>query len=325
MARLKDIAQKAGVSVRTVNRVLKNQPYVKPEIVKLVKKIADDLQYFPNLTARALSININNDIVLFSPSINDINLECIQGIESSVKALNLNLKIILTNENEDLISTAKLAFSQKPKGIIFSRYENMKEMLKQNKFQVPYIVLEGESDSYHSIDFDRATGIKESIRYLHRLGCRKIAYLGYNKKTGVQSKHRLEGYLAGLKEFDLKPIYFPLGLGYEQYTQAREIGRNFEKLKPRPDAMQCYTDYAACGFIAGLNDSQIFVKNVVKIVGFNNNPFAQWSSPPLTTISLPRFEMGKSAVESIVKQLNSTKKETVQLRLKTSLEIRETT
>ena len=324
MTRLKDIAEKAGVSVRTVNRVLKNQPYVKPEIVKLVKKIAEELQYFPNLTARSLSNNTNNDIVLFSPSINNIHFEVIQGIENSVKAHQLNLKIILTNENNDLIPTLKLAFSQKPKGIIFYKYEHIEEMLKQNNLNIPYIVLEGESDLYNSIDFDRATGIKESIRYLYKLGCRKIAYLGYNKKVGVQSKHRLEGYLSGLKEFGLKPIYYPLGLGYEQYTQAREIGRTFNELKPQPDAIQCYTDYAACGFIAGLNDSQLFVKNTVKIVGFNNNAFSQWASPPLTTISLPCFEMGKVAVDAIIKKQKSNEK-TIQIRLKTSLEIRETT
>ena len=197
-------------------------------------------------------------------------------------------------------------------------------MLKLNNLSIPYIVLEGESESYNSLYFDRASGIKESIRYLHKLGCRKIAYLGFNKKTGIQSKHRLEGYLEGLKEFGLKPIYYPLGLGYEQYTEAREIGRTFKELKPQPDAVQCYTDYAACGFIAGLNDSQIFVKDSVKIVGFNNNPFARWSSPPLTTISLPCFDMGKEAVDALVKK-QKTNEQTIQIKLKTSLEIRETT
>ena len=125
MTRLKDIAEKAGVSIRTVNRVLKNQPNVKQHIVDQVKAIAEELQYFPNLTAQSLKTSINNDIILITPSISTNSVESIEGIEKAVVENHLNLKVILTLDVADISEIIKRAFAQKPKGIIFFNINNM--------------------------------------------------------------------------------------------------------------------------------------------------------------------------------------------------------
>lgn len=328
MTRLKDIAEKAGVSIRTVNRVLKNQPNVKQHIVDNVKKIAEELHYYPNLTAQSLKNNTNNDIILFTPSMSILSQECITGIENSVKSNQLNLKINFNLIDDNLKESVKNAFAQKPKGVIFYNYKSILELLKLNIFNIPYVVLEGGSPLINSIDFDRSAGIKESILYLYQKGARKIAYLGFNEPITMPSKDRLEGYLAGLKECGLKPIYLPLPKGGErQFELSREVGRNFKNLKPLPDAVQCYSDFSALGFMAGLNDSGNFVKDTVKVVGFNNAVIARTSSPPLTTVALPYHKLGTTAVEAILNNYPSSakKKSFIQLKLKTFLEIRETT
>ena len=112
-----------------------------------------------------------------------------------------------------------------------------------------------------------------------------------------------------------------------QFELAREFGRNFKSLDPLPDAVQCYSDFAALGFMAGLHDKGYSIKDTVKIVGFNNAPIAKTSSPPLTTVALPFFELGKLAVETIMETYSNPKKtnKPIQIKLKTSLEIRETT
>lgn len=327
MTRLKDIAEKAGVSIRTVNRVLKNQPNVKQHIVDQVKSIAEELQYFPNLTAQSLKTNINNDIILVTPSIPSNSVESIEGIEKAVMDNHLNLKILLTLDVKDIKDVIKRAFAQKPKGIIFFKLDNLEELLKYNIGKIPYIVLQGDSDKINSIEFDRAAGVKDSVLYLYKGGARRIAYMGFNKAIDIPSKGRLDGYLAGIAECGLKPIYMPMPKAQNQFEIAREIGRNFKSLDPLPDAVQCYSDYAALGFMAGLHDKGYKIKETVKIVGFNNANISKTSSPPLTTVALPFFELGKIAVETILETYSNPKKanKLIQIKLKTSLEIRETT
>jgi len=328
MTRLKDIAEKAGVSIRTVNRVLKNQPNVKQHIVDKVKTIAEELQYFPNLTALSLKKNINNDIILITPSIlNNITIESIHGIEKAVVENNLNLKITLILDSEDISEVVKRAFAQKPKGVIFYKHKSIDSLLKLNLLNIPYIVIEGASEKLNSIDYERETGIKDAVLYLHKNGAKRIAYLGFNKAIDIPSKGRLDGYLAGIKACGLKPIYLPMPKAENQFELAREIGRNFKSLDPLPDAVQCYSDYAALGFMAGLHDKGYFIKDTVKIVGFNNAPIAKTASPPLTTVALPFFDLGKLAVESILDQNKTKKKATkpIQIKLKTTLVVRETT
>lgn len=327
MTRLKDIAEKAGVSIRTVNRVLKNQPNVKQHIIDKVKAIADELQYFPNLTAQSLKTNINNDIILITPSISINAIETIHGIEKAVMENNLNLKIILTLDIEDISEIVKRAYAQKPKGIIFFKHDAIVSLLKLNIFNIPYIVLEGASNQFNSIDYEREAGVKESVLYLYKNGARRIAYLGFNKAIDIASKGRLDGYLAGISECGLSPIYLPLPKAENQFELARAIGRNFKSLDPLPDAVQCYSDFAALGFMAGLHDKGYLIKDTVKIVGFNNAPIAKTSSPPLTTVALPFFDLGKFAVEAILNTYKDQKKSSkpMQIKLKTTLEIRETT
>ena len=327
LTRLKDIAEKAGVSIRTVNRVLKNQPNVKQHIIDQVKAIAEELQYFPNLTAQSLKSNINNDIILVTPTIPINSIESIEGIEKAVMENHLNLKILLTLDVKDIKELIKRAFSQKPKGIIFVKHEKIEELLKYNIAKVPYIVLQGDSDKFNSIDFDRAAGVRDSIIYLYKNGSRRIAYMGFNKAIDIPSKGRLDGYLAGIAECGLKPIYLPMPKAQNQFEIAREIGRNFKSLDPLPDAVQCYSDYAALGFMAGLHDKGYNIKETVKIVGFNNANISKTSSPPLTTVALPFFDLGKIAVEAILESYSNPKKanKLIQIKLKASLEIRETT
>jgi LacI family transcriptional regulator len=316
LTRLKDIAEKAGVSIRTVNRVLKNQPNVKKHIVDQVKAIADELQYFPNLTAQSLKTSINNDIILITPSISSNSVESIEGIEKAVMENHLNLKVILTLDVEDISEIIKRAFAQKPKGIIFFKHDKLESFLKYNIAKIPYIVLQGDSDKFNSIEFDRAAGVKESILYLYKNGARRIAYMGFNKAVDIPSKGRLDGYLAGITECGLKPIYLPMPKAQNQFEIAREIGRNFKSLDPMPDAVQCYSDYAALGFMAGLHDKGYNIKETVKIVGFNNAPISRTSSPPLTTVALPFFELGKLAVETILETYSHPKKANKLIQIK---------
>lgn len=324
MIRLKDIAEKAGVSIRTVGRVLNDEAHVKPEIVSRVKKIVDELNYTPNLIAQSLKMNVNRNIHLIIPTIKSILTERMHGIEKSLKNTSYVLQINLIKSMKNVLEEMVPILNQKPAGVILYSFSLIGDIVKELKARnIPFVVFEGQSTDFNSIDFDRGAGIEESIRHLYDKGCRKIAFMGHNIPDNLFSKARIEGYESGIAKVGLKPIYFGLPKSAGQFIEARVIGKNFQNLEDKPDAIQAYSDSAAMGFLAGLHDVG-FDHKKVRVVGFNDMETAAYASPPLTTISMPEFDLGLNGAEMLLDNIREgLSNQVVCRKLPTKLVVRE--
>jgi DNA-binding LacI/PurR family transcriptional regulator len=208
---------------------------------------------------------------------------------------------------------------RRPAGLVFfSEGNSWNDRLHRAclKLEVPHLFLDADP-KLPGIWINRQSGIEESLRYLYETGSRKIAYLG----SLEHSANRLPAYLNVIHEKKLKLRY--LDFVYETQNAPRQIGRSWPAMKDPPDAIQAFSDRVAMEFLAGLQDKGLVVPKTVRLVGFDDRPMAQLTSPPLTTVRQPNQEMGKLAAEMLLKMIAG--QGTSSFGIATKLIIREST
>ncbi len=173
---------------------------------------------------------------------------------------------------------------------------------------------------------DDYEGAYKATEHLILSGYTRIAHFaGYNYLK--IAKDRLKGYKAALENYDFtfdEKLVFYGGLSQED---GEKNFKEFLKLKPLPDAIFAVNDPVAIGILNGMKKAGIRVQEDIGLVGFSNNQVVAMIEPPLTTVSQPRYEMGKVAAQMLIEQIEngSMYNQNIEKVLKTKLIIRQTT
>ncbi|HSR18162.1 MAG TPA: substrate-binding domain-containing protein, partial [Ignavibacteriaceae bacterium] len=136
---------------------------------------------------------------------------------------------------------------------------------------------------------------------------------------------RKKGYEKALKDYKRKmdsKLIFNLPLEGDRFKSGYELGRNYLKLNPLPDALFFYSDLAALGFQKGVIDLGLKVPGDVALVGFDDIDLAKYASSPLTTIKQNTDKIGELAMESVINRIEG-KETPVRTILEPELIIRE--
>jgi DNA-binding LacI/PurR family transcriptional regulator len=162
-----------------------------------------------------------------------------------------------------------------------------------------------------------------AVQHLIGLGHRQIAYI-----NGPESWHSARRRLAGYKDVMAahKLITDPAFIqpGDWEYDSGYQAALNLLKLSESPTAIFAANDLMALGAINALQDNGLNVPKQIAIVGYDNRDFAKIVRPRITTVSMPVYEMGRTAAELLVKQIAEGRRETDEIRVKGKLYIRET-
>ena len=172
-------------------------------------------------------------------------------------------------------------------------------------------------------DFD---GGFNATEYLILLGYERIAHLA-GPQYIVGCKNRYDGYRAALKKYDLS-YNDQLVENDELNEEAGRRGmRKLLQLDKRPEAVFTINDPVAIGALLEIKKAGLKIYDDIALIGFNDNPVAALIDPPLTTIAEPRYEIGKTAAEELIDQINKNGKsvEPVERILKTKLVVRQST
>ncbi len=305
MATLKDVAERAEVTVTTVSRVINNRGYISEQTRKRVFDVMKELNYQPNELARSLSKQRTNTIGIIVPHIvHPYFAKLISNLETA--AANKGYKILLCNskaENEKELEYIEMCKSNRVSGIILcSRNVDIEEM---KNLEAPVITIERNLEAGTvGIECDNYLGGRMATEHLISCGCKNLLHLSGIQDENMPADARAEGFIAVCEEQGIKHtevqntsmIYRTLDY-HEYIRQALEDTTGV-------DGIFASSDLIAAQTIQVCAKMQIKIPDQIKLVGFDDVDIARLTTPTITTIRQPIREMAECAVEFIEKSLN---------------------
>jgi len=328
---INSVASHAGVSKKTVSRVLNNEPNVSAATREKVLAVFKELDYTPNPIARGLAQNRSFIIGCLYDNPSKSYITRVQtGALAACQENNYNLLIhpcecrgeALISNVEQLLQTSRLD------GIVltppFGDFPELVEFLTAKKIpfaRVASAILQDESISVRSNDEQGAFEITE---HLISLGHKSIAFIkGHPDHSATQQ--RFKGYRRALADHKIEFDERLVEEGNFSYHSGVDSARSILDLSPRPTAVFASNDYMAAAVLKLATQRQLRVPDDISIAGFDNAPIARHIWPGLTTIAQPVEEMTKLAVTQLITHITEPQEQPFQITLESRLITREST
>lgn len=294
---IKDVAREAGVSSATVSYVLNGLNKVTPEVDSLVWKVAESLGYRRNNAARALKTGKTHVIGCLLPSlVSPVFPEIVQSIQFQARKYNYTTVVIDTgNDREQELEAFEFLIDSGVDGAI--ALLNADGGLPQNT-TLPFIVMDGVSDAYDSIECDHYKGGRLAAEYAIRLGHKKIGLL--SGEQGLRSSFmRYKGFTdAAEGKLDIVwNVNVPLVPSLNDEARQKLMQRDITLLF-------CVNDLIAIAAIGELRMIGLKVPDDVSVIGFDDMQWSRWPMFELTTIHQPLQQLGMIAVDLLIRRLN---------------------
>lgn len=305
MATIKDVAEKAGVTVTTVSRVLNNRGYISEATRQKVHKAMEELDYQPNEIARSLFRRKSSIIGLIIPTVahpffgeltNHIEY---YAYENGYKILLCNSHLDKTKEKEyvDMLKRHKVD------GIIMGSHTL--EVDEYINLDLPIVTFDRcISDSIPFISSDNYEGGRLATDLLIGKGCRKIAHICGNLNLNLLANKRSEAFIVEVNKRNIEHITIQTEINVFDSDQYERLIYKLFKEYAGIDGIFCSSDILAANAIKVCAQ---FGKNIpedIKIIGYDDVREASLVVPQLTTIRQPIEEMSRLAVALIAKQIN---------------------
>ncbi len=327
MATLRKIAELAGVSFKTVSRVVNNDPNVAEGTYARVKKIIDEVGYHPNITARGLVQNRTFLIGLVIPEITSAAFSLmIEGMEREAAPREYHIVLCSTGSEraKEEATVAALTGSRRVDGILLvSNRINPSYFPKLKTLDVPTVLIDRELDDEEmpQVFTNNREGIFKVTTHLIETGRKRIAYITPVIDTST-SLERLEGYERAMREH---------GLDYDgrilvDHAAQRNAGFStmLQLLGRRnpPDGVVGFNDLLAIGAMEAIKARGLRVPEDVAVAGFDDIEAASMVDPPLTTVRQPLAEIGSTACRMLIDLIAGKQPETTRVAFDTQLVVR---
>lgn len=324
---MRDVAKKAGVSVTTVSHVLNETRLVAPDTRDRVLKAISDLDYYANTSARLL-VRGQSDLVglIISDIENPFFPELIKSFERASAGERLEVLLCATSYDRGHARNAvrrMLENRVRAVAVMTSQFDRELQAQLTSK-NVPLVALsaDGADRNRSIIDIDWPSGIADAVRHLHRLGHRKIA-LATGPQDQISAIAHRESVVKALLRLGAKPMR--VLEGDHRPESGAEAAHILLSGRDRPTAIFCGNDRMAIGAIGMARELGFRVPEDVSIIGSDDLWIARYSSPPLTTVRIPRDTLGQLAFDVLMKMLRSKRRTGEREALKTELIIRAST
>ena len=312
--RMKDIARDLGVSVVTISKVLRNHEDISEETRQRVLKRMKELDYQPNLAARALVTGRTFTIGLVVPDlVHPFFSEVAKGLSSELRTRGYGLLISSSEENPGLEREEIDQFLARRVDalIIASTQWTVESFRRIEDRKRPYVLIDrcfaGLPANFVGVD-DEEVGIL-ATEHLISVGCRRIAHIrGPEISTALG---RLAGYRRALARHGLE---VPAGYIQTENTSdnagdisGQEAMQRLLSMEPRPDGVFCYNDPTAMGVLKAVVDSGLRVPQDIAVIGCGNVSNAELLRVPLSSVDQDSAGMGRQAATLALSLVESKK------------------
>ncbi len=328
ISNIRDVAKRAGVSVATVSFVLNetHRHKIRPETQRKVLAAVDELGYSPNISARNLAIGRSH---ILGVIVSDIRNPFFPEITAAFQeAANLSdMEAVVMNTNYDAQRTRnsvnRLLALQVPGVAIFtSQIDSLTmEILARKQICAVYLDL-GRVDRYvGNIAIDYENGINAALEHIRALGHTRIGFIGGPPHLH-SAQRRKRAFLAGVEkmraletktvdsDFTVQGSYFACAKLLSGFPATAIVSGN---------------DLTAIGIMHCAYDRKMRIPADLSVVGFDNIKFAEHAHPPLTTVAVPRAEIGQVAFQMLRNMMLNPSRAGTEHGVETKLVIRDST
>lgn len=308
---IKDVAQKAGVSISTVSKALNDKSSISSSTAEKIKLLADEMGYVPNPRAKVFATKETKQIVFVADIPKDTAFnnphifEIIMGLQHSVSLNGYSLLIESVEKKHALEHINEIHAKNMVDAlivhasIITKRLESY--IVKSN---LPHLII-GEPD-YQStlswIDTDNTLSGAIAVRYLLEKDYSPIAFVG-GKVDDMISSHRFEGAERELRrnglEFEVQYILSTSSTIVSGMNAAKKI----VKMDKPPRSVLCANSVIAFGLMQELRNQNIRVPKDIAVMTFDRYPFSDFTEPRVTSVDMNMYEIGEEAGGILIKNL----------------------
>lgn len=309
-SRIEDVAAAAGVSMKTVSRVLNNEPNVREQMRQRVMQAVEKLQYRPNLSARSLAGQRSYVVALVynNPSRNYL-MEVQSGMLEACRASHYNLVLAPVGvQKQHKAADLKAVFENfSPDGVVLIPPLTDDEVVLNylDEHDVPFACIAPKQPAGRiGVMMEETRAVQEMMAGLIALGHRRIAHIKGPPAHGA-CQWRLKGYRDALRQAGIEydpDLVVPGEFSFESGITA---ANHLLGMKPRPTAIFAANDDMAAGAIRAACERGLSVPEDVSICGFDDTPIARHIYPALTTVRQPTAEMGRLATLQLLNRIRT--------------------
>jgi DNA-binding LacI/PurR family transcriptional regulator len=303
-----DVASAAGVSIASVSRALNGQPGVGRATVEKIQRVATELGWSPNDIARSLSEKTTRTIALVLPDItNPFFPELVKGVQTAADERHNTL--LLANSGEDaekFLRDLEALRRKQVDGVILISDHPDQTRVAEICAGIPVVALDRDlgDPGASVVGVDHEEGARKAVAHLIELGHRRIAHIAGPAAIEVSARRRAgwaqaleEAGLAARSELVVSGTFLEEG-GFEAGLQILDRLDEFT-------AVFAANDLTAVGFLAACASRGVQVPHEVSLVGFDGIHLTRYTTPTLTTVAQPIFDLGHRAGELLFEAIST--------------------
>ncbi len=308
-ATIDDVAALAGVSIKTVSRVVNNEPNVRPATREKVETAIASLDYRPNLSARSLAGNRSYllGLVYGQPGAHYV-LDIQEGVLEICRPQGYELVVHPANHRDpELINdVSELILEKRVDGVMLTPpiSDNMDVINKLKHMGIPFVRVAPTEEKHLSpyVETNDAEASYDMTCQLIAMGHTRIGFIcGHPDHRAITL--RFEGYKAALVENQIPINDALVEFGDNSFESGEGCGRRLLQAKQRPTAIFAANDDMAAGVMMAAHQLGLEIPAQLSVAGFDDTPVAHQIWPSLTTIRQPIRQMAKKATDLLLKQL----------------------
>lgn len=312
MVTIHDVAALSGVSIATVSNVINKTKNVSPKTEAKVRNAMKELNYVPNFIAKSLKTNNYKSIGIIAEDISSFStppiIDAIGGfMDSHGYTVNLcNLRTYSHSEYDTAIlqSSLNTLEASRTSGIIYigANSSNVEHISHLINLPVVYAYTTVGANDY-TVNYDNFSAAKMAAQLFISHGHKRIAIITGN--LGQEFVHqRIMGFCSAMADAKINLPPENIVAGNWQYDTAYELSLKLLTMPQRPTAIFAMNDPMACSVLAAARKLGIGVPEDLSIIGFDDRSCSAFSSPSITTLHIPLYDIGAIAAKSLLKLLN---------------------
>jgi DNA-binding LacI/PurR family transcriptional regulator len=324
---MKDVASRASVSPATVSRVLNNTHYISEKTRKRVLAAVSELNYYKNVHAKRLATG-QSDLfgLVISEIANPYFPEVIRGFQAAAWDQGLDVLLLNTEYNSERTqSVIRKLVESDARGVAImtsSIDDSATTPLTESGIGVVFCNMCSPSKLVSNIRIDYRRGVLQAIEHVASLHHRRAAVISGPKSNRTAMNIR-QALVAGLKQRGMTTSLVT-SCDYRVDAGASAV-QEILSVPDVPTVIFCGSDLIAMGAMSALEEAGVRIPEDVSIIGIDDISFAFLARPPLTTIRVPREQLGITAFQALDKMLSLKRRHGTEYTIETDLVIRSST
>ncbi|CCU80633.1 Sucrose operon repressor ScrR, LacI family [Halanaerobium saccharolyticum subsp. saccharolyticum DSM 6643] len=301
MTTQKDVAEKAGVTVTTVSRVINDRGYISEKTRNKVYQVMDELNYRPNAVARSLAKKKSNILGVILPVVHHPFFSSLlsyleeYAYQNDYKVMLCNSQMNAKKEKEYI----NMLRAQQVDGIFLASHTL--DIAAEIKVDLPILSFDRKIEGLPYICSDNDQGGKLAAEHLLEQGAKKLAYIGGSLKLNLLSNQRYYAFKERAAEAGLTVKNFQCQLDSFNRDQYQQLAVNVFKKNKAIDGIFASSDLIAAAVIKVAQKSMINVPENLKVIGYDDIELAQLYSPEITTIRQSAENIAQKSVQLLLK------------------------